>query len=269
MSTVLQTERISFRSVAMPVEHGGWGLLLEPVVLALLVQPSAAGFSLAVSAVAAFLFRHPAKIAGFDWIRGKRYPRTRGAEIFAAGYGLVAVAAFAGAISLAGSSFAAPLLAVAPLFMLQFAYDVRNQSRNKIAEISGTVAAAALAPAVAMAGGMKFSLAAGLWLLILLRTFPSVMYIRTRLRLSRDASVSALPVLALHVVAVGVAAAVAWRGALPFLAVVPLVVLLGRAAAGLSPWRRSISAKRLGFTEVFYGLLTVILAAVAYAVQPI
>jgi hypothetical protein len=34
-------ERSRLRSVALPSEHGGWGLTLEPAVLGLLVAPSA------------------------------------------------------------------------------------------------------------------------------------------------------------------------------------------------------------------------------------
>ena len=35
-----------WRSVAIPTEHGGWGLTLEPVVLGLAVAPSLAGIAL-------------------------------------------------------------------------------------------------------------------------------------------------------------------------------------------------------------------------------
>jgi hypothetical protein len=41
--------------------------------------------------VGAFLMRHPLKIAFTDWRRGKRYARTKTAEQFIAGYGLLAL----------------------------------------------------------------------------------------------------------------------------------------------------------------------------------
>ena len=37
-----KSERSMLRSVAVPTEHGGWGLTAEPVVLGLAVAPSAA-----------------------------------------------------------------------------------------------------------------------------------------------------------------------------------------------------------------------------------
>src|SRR5512140_1195258 len=71
MSTVNRTETsigVSVRSrrVALPVEHGGWGLVLEPVVLGLVVVPSIGGIWLAVAAVACFLWRQPFKLAFGD-----------------------------------------------------------------------------------------------------------------------------------------------------------------------------------------------------------
>jgi hypothetical protein len=35
--------KLNLKSVALPVEHGGWGMLGEPLLLALLVAPSWAG----------------------------------------------------------------------------------------------------------------------------------------------------------------------------------------------------------------------------------
>lgn len=37
------TARVRLKSIALPVEHGGWLFVLEPVLLGLLVVPSAGG----------------------------------------------------------------------------------------------------------------------------------------------------------------------------------------------------------------------------------
>ncbi len=55
--------RIRLRPIALPAEHGGWGLLFEPIVLGLLLAPSLAGLLLSVAATGAFLARHPFKLA--------------------------------------------------------------------------------------------------------------------------------------------------------------------------------------------------------------
>jgi hypothetical protein len=263
-TTSFEAPQISFRSVLLPVEHGGWGLLLEPLVLALAVAPSPAGFLIALSATAAFLLRHPLKLAAFDWLRRKRYPRTRGAEIAAAGYALLAAASLLAAVQASGTQPLLPLVLAAPLFAIQLAFDVRNSSRNPVAEFMGTAAAGALASSVALAAGSSTLLAFSLWVVMILRSIPAVTYVRTRLRLERGMATSAFATIALHVAAVGVLAYAATTGVVPPLVVAPFVVLFARAAVGVSPWRRKVSAKRIGFTEVAYGVMTVTLAAFAF-----
>ncbi len=74
-NAVGRVARVRLRSVALPVEHGGWGLLLEPIALGLLVAPSLAGFCLSVAAAGAFLARHPLKLVMADRQRRRRLPR--------------------------------------------------------------------------------------------------------------------------------------------------------------------------------------------------
>src|SRR3990170_8834085 len=114
---------VRMRLVALPAEHGGWGLLLEPIALGLALAPTAAGALLGLAAIGAFLARHPLKIALADGRRSVRYPRTLWAERFALGYGLVGVAAFVIALRLASSAVWAALLG-------PFGSDLRNQQRK-------------------------------------------------------------------------------------------------------------------------------------------
>ena len=90
--------RNPIRAVAMPSEHGGWGLTIEPGLLGLLVAPSLAGACLAVAALVLFMLRTPLELALVDRRRQRRLPRTRLAERVAAAEAvllvvLVAVAA--------------------------------------------------------------------------------------------------------------------------------------------------------------------------------
>jgi hypothetical protein len=50
----------------------------------------------------------------------------------------------------------------------------------------------------------------------------------------------------------------------PWLGVVLMVILLARAAYGLSAYRKSVPPKIIGFQELGYGLLTVVMVAVGY-----
>ena len=67
----------SLKSVALPSEHGGWVLTLEPGLLGVLVAPSLVGLCLALAAFVAFLARTPVKIVMVDRWRGRSLPRTR------------------------------------------------------------------------------------------------------------------------------------------------------------------------------------------------
>ncbi|MGH8978936.1 MAG: YwiC-like family protein, partial [Acidimicrobiia bacterium] len=83
MSTAAQP-RAPWRSVAIPDEHGGWGLTAEPALLGLLVAPSWAGVLLAAAAFLAFMVRTPLKVVLVDQWRRRRLPRTRVAARIAA-----------------------------------------------------------------------------------------------------------------------------------------------------------------------------------------
>src|SRR5436853_7813390 len=97
---------VAWRPLALPFEHGAWSLLLAPLAVALLIAPSWRGGLLALGTIAAFLARHPFKLALRDWTQRRRYPRTVVCERLTIGYGLVAVAAFVAA------GIVIPLLAV-------------------------------------------------------------------------------------------------------------------------------------------------------------
>src|SRR5688572_5798902 len=85
--------RPALRAVALPIEHGGWGLLAEPILLGLMVAPSAGGVAIATAALFGFLWRHPARIAIADVRRGVRYPRTSAAIVVASAYAALALGA--------------------------------------------------------------------------------------------------------------------------------------------------------------------------------
>ena len=58
---------VRISSVALPAEHGGWSLLLEPIALGLLLAPTVPGLFLSLAATGAFLARHPFKLAVGNW----------------------------------------------------------------------------------------------------------------------------------------------------------------------------------------------------------
>ena len=221
---------VSLKAVALPAEHGGWGFLVEPLIVGLAVAPTAAGAAITAAALGAFLARHPLKLALGDLQRGRAYPRTRAAWAFALLYASLAALAFGLALSLAPARFWTPLLAAAPAALLQFRYDARNRGRELAPELLGAIATGSAAAAIALAGGWPPGRALLLWLLLAARAVAAILYVRTRLRLDRGQQPGRLPAVASHAGALALVAAMAAAEWVPWLCVLPFAVLLARAA---------------------------------------
>jgi hypothetical protein len=245
---------VRLRTLAFPVEHGGWGFLAEPIFLGLALAPSGAGLAIGLATVSAFLMRLPAKLY---WRNRKRLdlsPRFRIARRFAALYAGLSVAGFAIALTLVGWRPLAPFLILGPLLAVYAAFDVRNQTRRLLPELAATMGLAASAPAIALAGGWEWVGAWTLWLLLQARAVPSILYVRARLRLERGNEIDRRPSTVAHLAAVAVGLAL-WQADLaPLLSAAALTVLLVRALRGLSRNRRPARAKEVGFSELAFGL---------------
>ena len=76
--TAVARDRSLWRAVAVPSEHGGWGLTLEPVLLGLLVGFSWSGMAIGAATFLAFLVRTPLKLALVDRRRGRAAADTSG-----------------------------------------------------------------------------------------------------------------------------------------------------------------------------------------------
>ena len=242
------------RSVALPIEHGGWAFLLEPIVLGLLVAWSWTGFVLSIGALAAFLLHQPLKTAFRDRMAGRRAPRTIWAERFAAFYGLIAIASLGWVVWSAPSRVLVALGIFVPLASVQLAYDVRGQSRALVPEIAGAAALAGIAVAIAMLDGWTVGLAMGLWGILVARSAPSIVYVRERLLLERGKGARLAVTIAVHALAVIAVALLWWMGVSSLAATVATVLLLARACHGLSRWRIGRRPAMIGMQESFIGL---------------
>lgn len=262
---VVARASVSLRSVALPVEHGGWGMLAEPLLLGLVLAPTRAGGGLAIAALGAFLVRHPLKLALSDWRRHTRSPRTVLALKVAAAYAVVALAGVVVAACHAPGVAWIPVVAAAPLGLLHLWYDARRQGRQLLPELLGGIALGGGASAILLAGGWSLAPALAAWALVAAKAAASVVYIRARLRLDRGQPATRWPSLLVHGAALGLATALALVGWGPWLGAVAFGVLLARAAHGLSPWHRRVRPQVVGFTELGYGLLATLLLAVGFA----
>jgi len=255
---------VRLRTIALPVEHGGWGFLAEPILLGLALAPSWAGLAIGIATLAAFLMRHPGKLYWRNRHRLDLSPRFRIARRFAVLYAGLALGGFAIALALAGWRPLTPFLMLSPLLAVYGAFDVQNKARRLLPELTAPMGLAASAPAIALAGGWEWTGAWVLWLLLQARAVPSILYVRARLRLERGDEIDRLPSSLSHLAAVVLGVAL-WRGSFaPGLTVAALVVLLARALRGLSRGRRPAVAKEVGFSELAFGLGYVLATVLGY-----
>ena len=261
MSSTL-ARKVIIRSVALPSEHGGWGFVLEPIILGLLVAFSPAGLWIGVLGLAVFLLHQPTKIALKDYQKNKRLARTIWAERFILSYGLIALLACALSVMLADGQFWLPFAIAVPFGLIQVYYDSKNQSRHALAEITGAVALGSIAAAIALANNWDFAPAMALWIYLIGRSIPSILYIRGRLRLERDKPFARNLIYASQIIAVLVIGLLFADELVPITGLMAVMILAGRAFWGLSPYRRSVRTAVIGMMELGYGLLYVILFAV-------
>ncbi len=264
MSTVasaatLHTERALWKVVAIPSEHGGWGLTLEPVLLGLLVAPSVAGGALAVAALLAFLVRTPLKLAVVDVRRDRWLARSRLAlRVTIVELALLA-AAVALAVATAGLTWAPVVAIAAPFVLVELWFDVRSRGRRLLPELCGAIGISGVAAAIVLAAGRGAALASGLWIVLAARSVGAIPFVRVQIgRMRRGLrSTRSSDLAQVLAVALGVVAVVLER---------PLVAgLAGLAALGVLQlvWvrRPPIAPKQLGLRLMALGLALVLVTA--------
>ena len=248
---------VAIRPLVMPVEHGGWSLLLEPIVLALIILPSAAGALVAFAAVCAFLIRQPLNLAVQDHRRERRFPRTIVCERLVLFLASAVVVTLLWPVLETGGGVLMPMLLASPLLGVLVAHDLRSPGRALVPEIAAATMVGAAGAAVIFAGHGPASVAYALWAVMACRAIPAIMHVRTSLGKSSFAA-SVL----VHVAAVLVTAALYRGGVLPAAAVVAMLLLYGRALFAVQ--LRRLSAKRMGITELAMGMLTVAIVAIGF-----
>ena len=249
-----------WRSVAIPREHGGWGVTLEPVLLGLLVAWSLPGLLLGVAAFGAFLLRTPLKLAAVDMRRHQWRSRSTLAARIAAVELLVVVTAVAGVVVSSGWRWALPVVVAAPLVFVEGWYDVRSRSRRLIPEIAGPVGIGSVAAAIALVGGQTMKVALGLWLIVALRSIASVVLVRAQLRRAKAQPYREVAVHAVDASVASVAVLAAAFEVVPWLGAVAIALLT--PFGWWSLWRPAVRAVIVGTHQTLLGVLVVVLTAI-------
>jgi len=256
--------KVRIGQIAMPTEHGGWGLLFEPIVAGLAIAFSVGGLWIAVMTIGAFLTRQPLKMLVIDRLGMRVNERARMALLFVGGFGAIFSLGLAGTFLAVGYRPLLPFAFVLPLALIQIYYDFSRQSRHLLPELGGAVAISGSIAAIALAGGFSWAAAFGLWGIFVARLIPSILYVRERLLLEKGKNFTRLVPIVSHVAAFLIVALLAYSGVSPILPVFAMLLLLYRAVEGLSAGRTKMKAMKIGVWEVIYGTITVLAVVIGY-----
>jgi hypothetical protein len=172
--------------VAVPSEHGGWGLTLEPALLGLFIAPSASGALLGLAALVAFVARTPLRVVLVDGRRHRDLERTALARRILVAEVVVLVALAAVATVLGDERLWLPAAVAAPLVGLELWFDMRSRSRRLAPELAGAVGVSSVVAMIVLADGESISLALALWLVLAARAATSIPFVRSQVALLHD-----------------------------------------------------------------------------------
>jgi hypothetical protein len=217
-----------------------------------------------VAVLALFLLHQPLKVWVKDYRAQRSNYRTQWAKRFCLLYATLGLGATVGLLPYLSVAWWFVAAALLPLIAVQLAFDLRNASRALVPELAGAAALNGSVVWVALLGGWQLADGLLLWGLLLVRTVPSIIYIRARLQQLHHKPIRlALPLGAL-VGGVVLVAGGSVAGIVPPLTLLMPLVLLLRGVQGLAQGTAPMKASTLGFREIGYGILAVGIIVVAY-----
>ena len=245
------------RAIALPNEHGSWGMLFEPLIAGLAVAWSTAAPFVAVVFIGAFLTRQPLKVYLADRVARRMRAHTAPALKLAIAYSAITLIGVAGLLLTADRSSLWLLLTIAPVAVVPIIYDVAGKSRRVLPEIAGATVLSSSAAVCILAAGRPLASAAAVSLAFVCRMVPSLVYVRERLHLEKGKPYSYFVPVILHFLALAIVVLMVSRGLASGLLVIVFAVLLTRTLSGLSRFRQRLRAMQIGVLELIYGLLVV------------
>jgi hypothetical protein len=252
-----------------PREHGAWGLLIAPLILGTMVGARAGGErwlawgAIVIAVTALFLVRTPLEaLLRIGIVHASGEPEIAAAKRRALLWTTVALfAALVTSVTVKAEVFAACALVGAVAYATQW---LLPRSQAQLAVAIG-LAAGAPATYVALSGRLDH-VAAALALLAGVLAANQVSFVQLEINALKKGSRGARlrfgsPFLAFQVLTAMALAAAFEHGTLTLLAALAFVPLLARGFWHFLRPQTRISLRRLGFTEIAYTTVTVLLLA--------
>lgn len=260
------TKSFPWRRLLMPAEHGSWAFAFEPVGLGLLVAYSSTAVWLGLAIIFGFFTRKPVKI--FLGHNSAAPVLRRQACLVLFILGALGILTLGLAImSSSGPRILLPLALAVPGILFFIRHEIDGQTRSVVAELVGTGLCSLPLVSIALAANWAWPPAIALGVVNLARAWPTVLFVRVRLRSVRGESGLKFVAIITQFLAPAVLTSLAWIHCIPWSVVAINAVLSIRALAFLSGRFPSVSARKIGIMEVFWGLAHVSALTVVYVVS--
>jgi hypothetical protein len=106
---------VNVKTIALPIEHGSWGFVFEPLTAGLLIAFSPSALWIVLLVVGAFLTRQPLKVLLNAWQAKRDLPQTPVAKKFVLIYGAIFTSGLIGGLYFVPRAAFLPFLFIMPL----------------------------------------------------------------------------------------------------------------------------------------------------------
>ncbi|HED08130.1 MAG TPA: hypothetical protein ENI57_08450 [Ignavibacteria bacterium] len=260
----MNISKLHIKQAAFPNEHGSWGFVLEPLVLALLVAYSSTGSLLFVTAFFLFLSHQPMKNIIKKY---KNKPLLNASLLFLIIYLLISFFSFSFVLSEI-EFFPLIFFGVAIVIMVFYLFmELMGKNRNLFSELIAPISISFIAVSIYSIKTFRIEYIIAFFFVLLARSIPTTFYIHAKLLLiKKKKSKNVISIISgcsfliiLFIFAV--------LGYSPYLAVAASLVLLIRAYFGLYISDNKIKITTFGIWEFIYGGLFVVITAAGYILK--
>jgi hypothetical protein len=249
------------RHIALPEEHGSWGFVLEPLVLALVIGYSQQGLFLASASFLLFLAHQPIRII----LNKKKILSLRkkaGGVLLI--YLTLAVLLFGLVYQSAVHYLLYPFLLAFLLMGGFLLFELSGKARKITSEIIATVSIGFIAVSIVLLSGWSEVKGWAFFILLLNRAVPTVLFIHERIKVVRQQKMNKWIPVTVALIGFATALYLAMQSLIPQLALLGIVILIARIIIGFTEPLLKLTLKQAGILEFIYGILFVIISAVAY-----
>lgn len=256
--------------VPIPREHGAWGMLYVPFIIAAVTVGSLSYKLLLffIGMTAAFFAHEPLVIyLRLDPKRPENKEKREHARFWFGIYSLIAAASMIPLIVFNHLWLLLVFGGLSGIFLFTHVYLVSELSqRNIVAEFLGVLCLTASAPATCyVARGTIDRQALLLWAINILYFTSSIFYIKMRVSKfakKKDAPRQTTQCIAYHAFLIVCLVALVYNGASTVVAALAFVPVVIRALYYISKTDKKLSLKSIGFSEVAYSLIFVLFSAI-------